>query len=191
MGECMFMELIRKVRNVSGDFAEVGVWKGRTFKRLVREAIRMHRTAHAFDSFTGMDEPGEHDKGQYPKGILSVGGVKAFKSIMTEAGIGTFAADWMVWEGYIPHGFMKYDKIIAKDFAFALIDVDHYLPTKVAAEWVHHHLHVGSILVFDDWFPDKDELASKAIQEFLDARGWMYKTVAHENDQLALVRLQK
>jgi len=37
--------------------SEIGVWKGRTFKRLCGYAEEQLRVAHAFDSFAGMAEP--------------------------------------------------------------------------------------------------------------------------------------
>jgi hypothetical protein len=63
-----------KVVNVRGDFAEIGVAYGRTFKKLVPIAASQGKLAHAFDSFAGMAEPGQFDTQAHPKGQFDVGG---------------------------------------------------------------------------------------------------------------------
>ena len=51
-------------------------------------------------------------------------------------------------------------------FAFADVDMDHYAPTLAALEWLWDKMVPGGIIHADDHFPDRDWLASRAINEW-------------------------
>jgi len=51
-------------------------------------------------------------------------------------------------------------------FAFADVDMDHYVPTLAALNWLWDRMVPGGIIHADDHFPDRDWLASRAINEF-------------------------
>ena len=63
-----------KVTQIPGDFAEIGVFQGAAFRKVAALAAQQNKRAHAFDSFTGMNEPTAFDGGSYPKGMFDVGG---------------------------------------------------------------------------------------------------------------------
>lgn len=176
----------------AGDFAEVGCYRGATFKQLIRLAEKHGRTAHAFDSFRGMAEPGPHDVG-YPRGMFDVGGVEQFRRMMIqEAGGGS----WQLHPGYVPACF---DHAPDLRLSFAYLDLDHYEPTRQALAWLWNHVEPGGVIVCDDYMSGKDELASKALDEWmsttLQARkmiiggGIVFEGVEIlDNDQLAIYR---
>lgn len=167
-------------RGVSGDFAELGVYKADCFKRLVPIAISQGKDAHGFDSFCGMDKPDKFDGGFYPQGKLSVGGLEKFRKIMSDAGI---FSHYHLYEGYVPDCLEKYD---GGKFSFAYLDFDHYSPTVAGLNWILPRLSPGAVLGFDDFY-DKDELASKAIKEFLGSNESKNFTQIHfSNHQLFL-----
>lgn len=155
------ISLISRVVNVPGDFVEIGVFKGHTFKRLALLAHTLGRKAHAFDSFEGMAEPTPMDFGHYPEGKLSVGGIRKFKKILFEADIPK--SSYKLWPGFIPHCFEGFDASVS----FAVVDVDQYEPTAVAVDWVWRRISAGGIMVVDDYFRDREGLASRAIDEWL------------------------
>ncbi len=161
IGNSQLLPLIARVCEVPGDFIEIGVFRGATFKRLSLLAHALGKMAHAFDSFEGMAPPTDMDFGQYPAGKLSVGGVEAFEQILVSAEIPNDS--FKLWPGFVPKCFKGFKEPIA----FALLDVDQYEPTKVSLDWVWPRLAPGGILVLDDYFRKREGLASLAIDEWL------------------------
>ncbi len=172
------------VAGTPGDFAEIGVYKGDAFRKVVAEASAQGKTAHAFDSFEGMDTPGPEDGDEYPKGKLDVGGAGRFLQIMKEHGLDEEA--FRIWAGFIPACFEEVGDAIR--FSFVILDVDHYQPTVDALAWVWPRLNRGGILALDDFIPTHDRLATKAIKEFLRKHG-DYDIRDYFNHQLILAKL--
>lgn len=148
------------VRSLDGDFAEIGVLHGLTFKRMTPLAAEQNKTAHGFDSFAGMDDPTELDFGQYARGRLSCGGIGNFIRLM-----GGTNPSYQLHEGFIPHCFDDVPE--DQRYSFALVDVDQYAPTYTALLWVWERMVLGGILVMDDYFKNKEGLAARAIDEWL------------------------
>jgi len=189
--------LMNELVNVPGDFAEVGVFRGALFKRLVAVAHVLKRTVHGFDSFVGMNEPTAHDQGRYQKGELSVGGVEAFRNIINQSvaqhrqlslrsNVGAMSNEiredrYQLWEGYVPDCLTKCP---VQQFAFIYLDLDHHDPTEQALEWAWPRLAPGGILGFDDYFPGRDRLASPPIDRFLEKELGQLRLVQFSNNQL-------
>lgn len=161
--------LIEAVLPVSGDFCEFGVYQGTTFRRLLEHAKRAGRKAYAFDSFLGMDEPGEHDGTGYPKGRFTVGGWEKFQAEM-----GGPDPAMVLRVGYIPALLFDARQPGPERIAFAYLDLDHYAPTLAALEYVWRRLSPGGLVLCDDYEPDKTMLASRAIVEFAASEGLAY-----------------
>ena len=151
--------LAAQAQNVPGDFMEIGVFRGKTFRPMADFAASLGRTIHAVDSFEGMAEPGPLDGDEYPKGKLSVGGLSEFQKLVGPCPNAVFHVGW------VPEVLAE----INTTLAFVHVDLDHYLPTLVALHWAWARMSPGGILMSHDWFPGKQELASAAIQEFIDA----------------------
>jgi len=149
---------------VPGDYAEIGVYKGQSFAHLARLAAGSARMAHAFDSFRGMGRPGPRDGTAYPAGHFSVGGVCAFRARMDRAGLQRWF--YRAHAGYVPACFGRCSGI---RLALAIVDLDHYEPTRLAIAWAWDRLSPGGLLCLDDWFPGRESLASGAIGEWLAA----------------------
>ena len=156
--------LATKVRNVPGDFAEIGVFRGAAFRKVADLAANQGRFAHAFDSFVGMNEPSPADGDGYPKGEFDIGGPQEFVRLMTKAGIARELYE--IWPGYVPDCFAKVPETLR--FAFVILDVDHYQPTVDALRWLPARINDRGILALDDYVPrQKHILATRAIDEFL------------------------
>ncbi len=191
--------VMNELINVPGDFAEVGVFQGALFKRIVAVAQVLHRKAHAFDSFVGMDEPTAMDAGKYPKGDLSSGGKENFRRTILnsirqhrevsldadqQAGVATDAIHddvFSLWDGYVPECL---EKCPVENFAFIYIDLDHHDPTQQAIEWAWPRLVEGGLLGFDDYFPGRQKLASPPIDAFLDREHANLKLLHFDNNQI-------
>jgi len=128
----------------SGDIAEFGVFRGGTFRFLL-EAARLHnRTAHAFDTFTGLAKPGPQDQASrrgrliHPQGKFSIGGVKNF--------FGYGKPNVKTYSGLLPSTLPP-----TLSLAFAHVDLDHYQPTLDVLAWAWKNLQVGGCLAFHDF----------------------------------------
>ena len=174
-------DTLNKVSSLPGAFAEVGVLAGDTFKRLSLAALAAGKKAHAFDSFMGMAKPTDKDLGEYPEGLLSIGGVDCFKQIMDAANIPQEAYE--LHPGWIPDCFTGFKG----SFAFALVDVDQYLPTVQALEWIAPRIEGKGILLLDDYFDHFNGLASLAIKEWMQTTT-DFKVIGEIDHQLYLQR---
>lgn len=173
-------KILEEVKHLPGDYAEVGVANGASFKNLVPQALKHNKKAWAFDSFKGMDKLTNLDHPRYPEGRFNVGGVQGFISkIPFKHGI-----DYYTREGFIPHCFKEVDTT----FSFIYLDVDTYTPTKKALPWLWNHLTVKGYFLFDDYFKEGNWGGpSEAINEFLSQK--LYKELNYDNNQLLVQKL--
>lgn len=172
-----------RVRAVPGDFAEIGVFRGAAFRRLAVLAHEQGKLAHAVDSFRGMDDPGPRDGVQYPKGKFDIGGPEAFAALMS--GYGVPSDYYRLWEGYIPECFSRIPAQLG--LSLAIIDVDHYEPTRDAIAWAAPRIAPGGILALDDLVPHWEGLAAQAIREFLVTEK-RFRRIGEFNCQVILQR---
>ena len=173
--------MAHKVRDIQGDFAEIGVFRGAAFRKLAASAAQQGKLAHAFDSFVGMDEPTAADGTHYPKGKFDIGGPEQFIRLMTEAAVKR--ESYQVWAGYVPACFAQVPDALR--FSLAILDLDHYRPTLESLAWLMPRINDGGVLALDDFVPGHNQLATRAIREFL-ARDKHYKKIAFFNQQLIL-----
>lgn len=169
MNPAMFQNLLRFAP--AGPRIEIGVFRGHTLRLIARH----HGETIGVDSFEGMAEPTEHDfvdgVTRYPKGRLACPMDRVRQEVPSAVLIKGFVPEILA---DVPDG----------PFAFAHVDPDHYAPTVAALEWLDSRMMPGGVLVADDYFPNLDALASKAIKEFAakrpiaDANGrkcwWVY-----------------
>lgn len=153
--------------HTEGDIIEFGVYKGDTFKHLVACAMRNNRTAYGIDSFKGLNDPtpldwSENNTLAYPKGKFAVG-----KEVTVNT-IGNFIKsprNYKLIEGYIPDAV----KLIPEtSFAFAFVDLVHYVPTKESLNYLWDKMSYGSTIYFDNYFPSSQRLCSLAISQFIE-----------------------
>jgi O-methyltransferase len=175
--------LARQVGNVPGDFAEIGVFRGKAFRKNAMLAHQQGKMAHAFDSFVGLDEPGQLDGSGFPKGMFGVGGVQSFTARMDSYRVPR--AFYQLHPGYIPDCFNGAEQL---RFSYVLLDVDHYEPTKEAIDWIWPRLSTSGVLALDDFLPSHEKLATLAIKEFLRAHN-DFDIIGFFNQQLILRKI--
>ncbi len=130
-----------------------------------------------------MAEPSDRDGGYYPKGKLSVGGVKKFRETMDASNIAS--SSYELHPGFIPDCFDSYKH--EKPFSFALVDVDQYDPTLESLNWIWPRLAYGGALLLDDYFPGRRILASGAIDKWLEnVHSHTVEIIKYEDTQLYL-----
>jgi hypothetical protein len=136
-----------------GDRIEFGVLDGGALREIEQHPDR----TYGVDSFAGMAEPTAADFHdgvcQYPLGRLATPMSSARSRCRRSTLIQGFVPDILP---VVPNG----------PFAFGSVDMDQYLPTLYALEWLWPRMIAGGIIHVDDHFPDRDWLASRAINEF-------------------------
>jgi hypothetical protein len=134
----MLKETLKLLRNVPGDTAECGTWRGGS-SWLVCQGLG--RTHHAFDSFEGLSAPEARDGAHFQKGDLAVP-EEEFRSRMK--GI----KDLRVYKGWIP---ARFPEVADRTFCLVHVDVDLYQPTRDAIEFFYPRINPGGILLLDDY----------------------------------------
>ena len=174
-------QMIRHVlsRNIEGDFAECGVWKGHSAwcaAALIKESGGSRRF-HIFDSFEGLSERGREDGTRFslsPRQLeeerrLFACGEEVVRKNLEEFDFLSF------YKGWIPS---RFDEVADAKFAFAHLDVDLYQPTMDSLEFFFERLSKGGVIVVDDYGHTSFDGCTKAVREFIKGRepGLFYET---------------
>jgi O-methyltransferase len=135
-------DLACQAQRVEGDFLEVGCWRGGS-GCVIASAARS-RITYLCDTFAGVVKTGTRDG-------LYRGGEHADTSpaIVTNLARKLDLANVRVVPGIFPDDHRS--DFSDKHFAFVHLDVDAYLSTKDALEFVWPRLPTGGVVVFDDY----------------------------------------
>lgn len=156
----MLYQLTRLVKNVPGDTAECGAYRGAGSYLICNANAenQLHqRTHYVFDSFEGMSAPSSADGEHWAKGDLS-------------CNVDTVAKNLSVFErvnfckGWIPE---RFPEVKDRRFCYVHIDVDLYQPTLDSIEFFYPRMNEGGIIVCDDYGFTSCPGATKAIDEYL------------------------
>jgi len=176
---------IVKNNQVEGDYAEFGVFQGKTFIEAYEGARRLELSKlkfWAFDSFAGLPEVknvdvgGEFTAGQFAFSKQSfIENLEKYRVDIERVGIVEGFYDDTLTSGGRDN--------LPKSIAVAWIDCDLYESTVPVLEFLTHRLVDGSVLIFDDWFcfkarPDKGE--QRACTEWLKANPEIQLTEYHK-----------
>jgi O-methyltransferase len=157
---------------IEGDYAEFGVWTGRTFVEAWRVANAFpgpDRRFFAFDSFEGLPEvEGADDTGRWTAGEFSADR-RSFEARLRRAGLPKEQVH--IVEGFFDATLAQPERIPLEKVAIAWVDCDLYSSTVPVLDYLTPRLSHGAILIFDDWFcfkgdPQKGE--ARACGEWLE-----------------------
>jgi O-methyltransferase len=143
---------------VPGAFAEVGVWRGETSRFVHR--LAPDRRYYLFDTFEG-----------FPERDLPAGAVdERFRDTSAEAVRRRVGAspNVVLRPGYVPETLAGLED---ERFAFVLLDLDLYEPTRASLEFFYPLLEPGAFLVVHDYNNSESDWACKrALDAFLDGK---------------------
>lgn len=154
-------QLARHAAGLSGDFAEVGVYRGGTAYLLARVARNAQRELHLFDTFAGMPETDTardlHAAGDFSD--TSVGAVRSF------VGSGSHV--------FLHAGLFPATATAVAERAFSLVHVDVDIARSVedCCEFFYERLVPGGVMVFDDYGFRSCPGAKSAVDAFFSAKG--------------------
>jgi O-methyltransferase len=135
---------------IPGALAEVGVWRGETSSFLHR--LAPHRHLYLFDTFAGFPDrdlpPGREDlrfRDTSPDAVRRRVGPSAH--VILKA-------------GYVPD---VLEEVAGERFAFVLLDLDLFDPTRASLEFFYPRLSRGGYLIVHDYNNEESEWACKRV----------------------------
>lgn len=157
---------VQILKKISGDVAEVGVYKGGSAK-IICEANQNVKVVHLFDTFEGLPEVSAKDntthfhKGDY---LASYEEVKNYLSKYQNVHL---------YKGLFPN---TAGPIEGKRFSFVNLDVDLYEPTLSSLRFFYERMNKGGVIIshdyltsvgvrkaFDEFFEDKTEVVMEIL----------------------------
>lgn len=155
-------ELFKLVRNVPGDVAECGVYKGASAFFLGRHIsdFELDKRLCLFDSFQGLSTPDVLDGSWWQKGDLqsSIADVTEKLKHLDDF---SFVE---IYEGWIPD---RFHEVEDRRFCFVHVDVDLAQPTLSAVEFFYSRLNQGGIMLMDDYGFTSCPGVTKVFDEFM------------------------
>ncbi|MGE5409583.1 MAG: TylF/MycF/NovP-related O-methyltransferase [Clostridiales bacterium] len=149
------MRLINE--NIQGDFAEVGVYKGDTSQILYK--LGSDRRYYLFDTFEGFPEK------DLESNITNDNRFKDTSVKMVLNKIGS-TNNVIIKKGYVPETLIGLEE---ERFAFVLLDLDLYLPTKKSLEFFYPRISKGGYIFVHDYnSPESNWAISRAVNEFME-----------------------
>lgn len=156
---------MRYTRNIPGDMAECGCYKGASAWFMAKEAPSIK--LHLFDSFAGLSPPegaditGNSLHSLWHKGALAANEEHVKNTLKDFSNI-------VIYKGWIPE---RFPEISHLKFRLVHIDVDLYQPTLDSLNFFYERLTSGGVIVLDDYGFLTCPGAYQAAQEFARERG--------------------
>jgi O-methyltransferase len=162
----MLILLLRTIieNKISGEFAELGVFKGQTAKLI--HYYCPDRNLYLFDTFSGFDK---RDINQESSQIKDSESILAFLDTSAEAVIKNIQPindNISIIKGYFPKSIPG--DLNNKQYAFVHLDADLYLPTLEGLKFFYPKVTKGGIIICHDYnaWPG----VRKAVDEFLHGK---------------------
>lgn len=140
-------ELFKLTRNIEGDVAECGVYKGASAFFLAKAIIdeKLNKRLCLFDSFEGLSEPQPADGEAWVSHDMKAD-EENLKKTLSILGDRTAFVD--VYKGWIPD---RFKDVAERSFSFVHIDVDLAQPTLDSLDFFYSRLRQGGVIVIDDY----------------------------------------
>lgn len=151
-------QFLQLIKNISGDMAECGVYKGATawFICSFIQQRGLNKTLHVFDSFEGLSKPKKEDGTYWAAGNLATDEAVCRKNLSAFNFV-------KYYKGWIPD---RFQEVETTRFCFVHIDVDLYQPTFDAVSFFYERLNNGGIMICDDYGFSTCPGAKKAMDDF-------------------------
>lgn len=151
--------------NVSGDYLEVGVWRG-GLSALVGITFagnsQLSRTLYLADTYEGMPKTVKEDN-FYKGGELADTSVEIVNNLFKSCDL----SNQKVLKGYFPDETASL--VGGNNFAFVHIDVDIFESAKKSFDWVWPRMSVNGMVVFDDYGYSSTEGVTSLIDGYINS----------------------
>jgi len=149
--------ILKEIKDIPGDIAEVGVYRGGTAK-IIAEEIK-DKQIYLFDTFTGLPNDSIYDPDIVPalcKGSMKETSVKEVAEYLAPH------KNTHIYKGFFPR---TGEVIKNKRFSFVHLDTDLYTSTKAGLKFFYPRMNKGGIFLIHD-YPCMLGV-EKAVAEFL------------------------
>lgn len=155
--------LAKSVRNIPGDMAECGVYKGAGSHLILRANEGAGKRMHIFDSFEGLSRPRKEDAPLKDRTFLwKEHDLSATESLVRKNLSRYPNVDY--YKGWIPDRFLE---VGSRRFSVVHLDVDLYQPTLDSLVFFYDRMNKGGLIVCDDYGFESCPGAHAAINEFM------------------------
>lgn len=148
--------LVKKLKNVEGDIAEVGVYRGGSAKIICE--VKGNKRLHLFDTFEGMPDVNEmidkHKKGDFSDTSLDdiVNYLNLYENVL-------------FYKGYFPASAHELEKTPCQ-FSIVNLDVDIYESTLNGLKFFYPRMNRGGMILSHDYRSISCPGVKKAYDEF-------------------------
>jgi O-methyltransferase len=151
--------------NVPGSVVELGTWAGISAQMLaaVMESFRSTRTLHLYDSFQGLPEPSEKDKGGETNQYLQKGEFLVSEEQL-KRNLEPFAVRYKIHPGWFKDT-LPFE--LPETIAYAHLDGDLYDSVMECLAAVYPRVSEGGVIVIDDYDHALWPGAKRAVDDFL------------------------
>jgi len=143
--------------SVSGDIAEVGVYRGGSARILAR--LFPHKTVHLFDTFHGMPDIVHESDNCHKAGDFDDTSLEEVQTYLGDHSNVEFHV------GIFPESAQSAE-VREQMFALVHVDCDLYRSVRACCEFFYPRLSISGIMVFDDYHAETCLGARKAVDEF-------------------------
>jgi O-methyltransferase len=155
----MLISLARYAAQLSGDFAECGVFKGGTALLLARVLKnRPEKRLYLFDSFEGLPKIHQEKDQWFSEGQYRADSVEAVAELLKD-----FRSMIDIRRGWIPETFRGVEDRL---YAFAHLDVDLYQSALDCCNYFYPRMVPGGVLLFDEYAFAAARGEKDAVDEF-------------------------
>ncbi len=149
-------QLLKQVKGMNGDVAEIGVFKGGTARLISKVVAKTDKIVHLFDTFSGMPQT-DITKDLHKEGDFSHTSLESVKKYLKDCDNVRF------YPGVFPD---TSGPIKNLQFCFVHIDVDIYKSVLDSCKFFYPRMVKGGIMVSDDYGFPTCPGAKMAVDEF-------------------------
>jgi hypothetical protein len=148
---------------ISGEFAELGVWKGNSAAILAYYASRLGKRLFLFDTFSGFDNRDLIGIDHVKKVEFADTSIEYVKDTVGHDSITTYV------KGFFPASITE--EVAVQTFSLVHIDCDLYEPMLAALDFFYSRMPKGGMLIMHDYSSGVWEGAKRAVDEFCRSNG--------------------
>ena len=179
------IEYLMSEKNILGDFAELGVWRGNTSQILAYFAKKYDRHCYLFDTFKGFDKKDLINIDlQFQVGQFSNTSIDIVKENIGDE----YLSHCTFISGHFPSSIT--DDLYSKSYSIVSIDADLYESTKSGLEYFYPLTNDGGIFLLHDYSSLVWQGCKKAIDEFCDRENQQI-VVRPDKSGSAFIRIRK
>jgi O-methyltransferase len=177
--------LLERTRNVEGDVAECGVFRGASLVALALHATQqgIHKVFHGFDSFEGFAPTIANDLklGGAPLSVKLPGGMNETSYDLVAAKVKALKLrNVQLYKGFFEN---TLSHCPAHSFSFVHLDCDAYDAYVECLAYFYPRLSCGGIILVDEYNDPAWPGCNKALDEFLATRPERLQVIAEDNYQ--------